>query len=177
MPASLHHLLLVSLHQLPASLRKWIPPDLEAEIHHYKHGVGSFHLKNKEAKRELKVKCNNETLPFCSDSKHLGVTLDRSLTYRRHLESLRKKLTSRVSLLRWLAASGWVLEQQLCSSYPSPGALNHLVLPACLVPQRSYPPHWPWHQRRLANCDWMTASHTSEQPSNPRRHSTCWSSS
>jgi len=33
-------------------------------------------------------------------------TLDRSLTYRRHLESLRKKLTSRVALFR-LAGSGW----------------------------------------------------------------------
>ena len=26
----------------------------------------AFHLDNKEAKRELKVKYNNETLPFCS---------------------------------------------------------------------------------------------------------------
>ena len=30
------------------------------------------------------------------------------------------------------------------------------------------------HQRRLANCDWMPASCTSGQPSNPRRHPTCW---
>jgi len=62
-----------------------------------------FHLNNKEAKRELKVNFNNESLPFCSEPKYLGVTLDRSLTYRRHLESLRKKLTSRVALLRRLA--------------------------------------------------------------------------
>jgi len=34
------------------------------------------------------VNLNNETLPFCSEPKYLGVTLDRSLTYRRHLESL-----------------------------------------------------------------------------------------
>jgi len=40
-------------------------------------------------------------------AQYLGVTLDRSLTYRRHLESLRKKLTSRVALLRRLAGSGW----------------------------------------------------------------------
>ena len=40
-----------------------------------------FHL-NKEAKRELKVNFNNETLPFCSEPKYLGVSLDRSLTYR-----------------------------------------------------------------------------------------------
>jgi len=65
-----------------------------------------FHL-NKEAKRELKVNFNNETLPFCSEPKYLRVTLDRSLTYRRHLESLRKKLTSLIQLLRRLAGSGW----------------------------------------------------------------------
>ena len=66
----------------------------------------AFHL-NKKAKRELKVKYNNETLPFCSEPKYLGVSLDRSLTYRPHLESLRKKLTSRFTLLRRLAGSGW----------------------------------------------------------------------
>jgi len=66
----------------------------------------AFHL-NKEAKRELEVKYNNETLPFCSEPKYLGETLDRSLTHRRHLESLCKKLTSRVALLRRLAGSGW----------------------------------------------------------------------
>jgi len=66
-----------------------------------------FHLNNKEAKRELKVNFDNETLPFCSEHKYLGVTLDKSLMYRRHLESLRKKLTSYVALLRRLAGSGW----------------------------------------------------------------------
>jgi len=63
----------------------------------------AFHLNNKEAKRVLKVKYNNETLPFCSEPKYLGVTLDKSITYCWHLESLRNKLTSRVALLRWLA--------------------------------------------------------------------------
>jgi len=43
---------------------------------------------------------NNETLSFCAEPTYLGVTLDRSLTHRRYLESLRKKLTSRVVLLR-----------------------------------------------------------------------------
>ena len=31
-----------------------------------------FHLNNKEAKRELKVNFNNETLPFCSGPTYLG---------------------------------------------------------------------------------------------------------
>ena len=66
-----------------------------------------FHLNNKEAKHELKVNFNNETLPFCSELKYFGVMLDRSLTYRRHLESHRKKLTSRVAVLRWFAGSSW----------------------------------------------------------------------
>jgi len=55
----------------------------------------------------MKVSFTHETLPFCSEPKYLGVMLDRSLTYRRHLESLRKKLTSRVLLLKRLAGSGW----------------------------------------------------------------------
>jgi len=67
----------------------------------------AFHPNNTQAKRELKFKYNNKTLPFCSEPKCLGVTLDRSLTYRRHPESLRKKLTPRVALLRWLAGSSW----------------------------------------------------------------------
>jgi len=66
-----------------------------------------FHLHNKEAKRELKVNFNNVALPFCSEPKYLGTTLDRTLTYRRHLKSLHKKLTSHVALLRWLAGSEW----------------------------------------------------------------------
>ena len=41
-----------------------------------------LHLNNKEAKGELKVNFNNETLAFCSEPKYHGVTLDRSLTYR-----------------------------------------------------------------------------------------------
>ena len=49
--------------------------------------------------------CDNIFVSFVC---HTGVTLDSSsFTYSRHLESLRKKLISRVALLRWLAGSGW----------------------------------------------------------------------
>ena len=37
----------------------------------------------------------------------IGVTLDRSLTFRKHLLATRKKLNTRVSLLRRLVGSGW----------------------------------------------------------------------
>ena len=38
---------------------------------------------------------------------YLGVKRDRALTYRHHLEALRKKLSTCVSLLRRLAGSRW----------------------------------------------------------------------
>ena len=99
-----------------------------------------FHLNNKEPKRELKVKFNNKTLPFCSEPKYLGVTLDRSLTYRRHLELLRKKLTSRVpEAVCWLRLGRW--SNNSANSHPEPGPFDCRVLRSWLVPQCSSPPH------------------------------------
>ena len=66
-----------------------------------------FHLNNKEAKRELNVYNNDNLLPPCQSQRILGVELDRSLTFRHHFEALRKKLSTRVALLRRLAGSGW----------------------------------------------------------------------
>ena len=67
----------------------------------------AFHLNNREAKRELKVYKNTRLLPFCPNPTYLGVKLDRSLTFRHHLVALRKKLSSRVTLLRRLVGSVW----------------------------------------------------------------------
>jgi len=83
-----------------------------------------IHL-NKEAKSELKTNHNNETPPFCSEPTYLGVMLDRSLTYRRHLELLRKKLTSRVAILEaacWLWLMCW--DNNVVNSHLSPGTFN-----------------------------------------------------
>ena len=85
----------------------------------------AFYLNNKEAKRELKV-YNNTIQPFCPEPKHLGVTLDRTLTHRRHLGPLRKELTSRVALLRRLAGLGW--GNNGANSHLSPGPFNSRVI-------------------------------------------------
>ena len=69
--------------------------------------TAAFHLNNREAKRELKVYNNGRLLPFCPTPTYLGVKLDRSLTFRHQLVALRKKLSSRVTLLRRLVGSGW----------------------------------------------------------------------
>ena len=77
------------------------------QLSHTKTVTTAFHLNNREAKRELDVYNNGKRLPFCPVPTYLGVKLDRSLTFPHHLQALRKKLTTRVALMRRLAGSGW----------------------------------------------------------------------
>ena len=77
------------------------------KLSHTKTVTAAFHLNNREAKRELKVYNNGRLLRFCPTPTYLGVKLDRSLTFRHHLVALRKKLSSRVTLLRRLVGSRW----------------------------------------------------------------------
>ena len=69
------------------------------KLSHTKTVTAVFHLNNREAKHELKVYNNSRRLPFCPTPTYLGVKLDRSLTFCHHLVTLRKKLSSRVTLL------------------------------------------------------------------------------
>ena len=69
--------------------------------------AAAFYLNNREAKRKLNVYNNGNLLPPCPVTMYLGVKLDRSLTFRHHLEALRKKLFTRVALLRRLVGFGW----------------------------------------------------------------------
>ena len=65
------------------------------------------HLKNREAKRELNVYNNGNLLPPSPVPKYLEVKLDRSLAFHHNLEALRKKLSTRMVVLRRLEGSGW----------------------------------------------------------------------
>ena len=98
------------------------------QLSHTKTVTSAFHLNNRVAKRELNVYNNGKRLPFCPVPTYLGVKLDRSLTFRHHLEALRKKLITRVALMRRLAGSGW-----------GAGAKTHCVQPPYLwsTPLRS----------------------------------------
>ena len=87
---------------LSAYLQTW-----RLKLSHTKTVTAAFHLNNREAKRELKVYNNGGLLPLCPTPTYLRVKLDRSLTFRHHLVALRKKLSSRVTLLRRLVGSGW----------------------------------------------------------------------
>ena len=77
------------------------------KLSHTKTVTAVFHLNNQEAKRELKVYNNGRLLLFCPTPIYLGVKLDGSLTFCHHLVELRKKLSSRVTLLGRLVCSGW----------------------------------------------------------------------
>ena len=87
---------------LSAYLQTW-----RLKLSHTKTVTAAFHLNNREAKRELKVYNNGRFLPVCLTLTYLGVKLDRSLTFRDYLVALRKKISSRVTLLRRLLSSGW----------------------------------------------------------------------
>ena len=87
---------------LSSYLQKW-----KLKLSTAKKVSAAFHLNNREAQRELNIIVEGRALPFCAEPTYLGVKLDRALTFRIHLESLRKKLTARVGLMRRLAGSSW----------------------------------------------------------------------
>ena len=69
--------------------------------------VTAFHLRNKEAKRALKVKWSNTELENTDQLKYLGVTLDRTLSYKQYVHNIKMKVATRNNLLRKLANSKW----------------------------------------------------------------------
>ena len=62
--------------------------------------VTAFHLMNKEAKRTLKLKWNRTDLENITHPKYLGVTLDRTLSYKQHIHNTKMKVATRNNLLR-----------------------------------------------------------------------------
>ena len=69
--------------------------------------VCAYHLNNKQAKRQLSVHWLGKPLEHKEDPEYLGITLDRSLTYKHHIVKLKKKLQTRVNLLKQLGNSSW----------------------------------------------------------------------
>ena len=61
--------------------------------------VTAFHLRNKEAKRSLKVVWNKTQLENTTHPKYPGVTLDRSLSYKQHIQNTKMNVATRNNLL------------------------------------------------------------------------------
>ena len=90
----------------------------EGELTHYyrsnslranpdKTQVTAFHLRNREAKRSLQVSWNGVDLENTDTPKYLGVTLDRTLSYKTHIHNTKMKVATRNNLLNKLANSRW----------------------------------------------------------------------
>ncbi|KAL1448639.1 hypothetical protein WDU94_001908 [Cyamophila willieti] len=69
--------------------------------------VCAFHLNNFEAKRKLKVVWSGQELEHCYNPKYLGVTLDRTLTYKKHCQNTKMKVSARNNIIRKLTGTSW----------------------------------------------------------------------
>ena len=69
--------------------------------------VTAFDLRNKEANRSLKVEWNRTKLENTTHQKNLGVTLERTLSYKEHTHNAKMKVATRNNLLRKLSNSKW----------------------------------------------------------------------
>ena len=83
-------------------LKKW----------HLKFSLGNttssmFHLNNRETARKLNIIMDKARLQFQYIPTYLDVKLDRTLTFKQHLESIKAKTTSRVALICFLAGTTW----------------------------------------------------------------------
>ena len=66
-----------------------------------------FNMDNKQAARKLKETLSGYVLVHDFAPKYLGVTLDSSLTYRKHTEYVRNKVKSRCNIISKLADTDW----------------------------------------------------------------------
>ena len=87
---------------LAAYLREW-----RLQLSIGKTVSAAYHLNNREARRELHIFVNNKRLEFQQAPRYLGVCLDRSLTFKQHLEEVAANVSSRISLIRRLAGTSW----------------------------------------------------------------------
>lgn len=66
-----------------------------------------FHLSNRAASKQLQVQFEDTLLRHNDHPKYLGVTLDRTLTYKKHLENTAAKLRTRNNILHKLCGTSW----------------------------------------------------------------------
>jgi len=66
-----------------------------------------YHLNTRDVGRRLHISVDGKTIEFDPNPTYLGVKLDRSLTFKLHLTSLRQKVLSRYALVNRLAGTGW----------------------------------------------------------------------
>ena len=69
--------------------------------------VCAFHLRNRDAKRELNVVWNETRLTITATPVYLGIHLDRTLSYKVHIQKTKMKVNARNNIIHKLAYSKW----------------------------------------------------------------------
>ena len=69
--------------------------------------VCAFHLRNREAKRDLNIVWNGTRLSNTTTPVYLGIHLGRTLCYKTHIEKTKMKVNARNNIIRKLANSKW----------------------------------------------------------------------
>ncbi|XP_061721084.1 uncharacterized protein LOC133527905 [Cydia pomonella] len=69
--------------------------------------VCAFHLRNSQATRQLNIVWEDRRLEHTAALKYLGVTLDRSLTYKAHCLNTKQKVAARNNILRRITGTTW----------------------------------------------------------------------
>ena len=64
----------------------------ELRVNPEKTQVTVFHLRNREAMRSLKVSWNGVELENTAQTKYIGVTFDRTLNYKQHIQNTKIKV-------------------------------------------------------------------------------------
>ncbi|KAK9703440.1 hypothetical protein QE152_g29336 [Popillia japonica] len=91
--------------------------------------VCAFHLKTKDARRELEIHWRGERLEHCTTPRYLGVTLDRTLSFRQHCTNT----SARNNILRKLSGTAWGAH---------PGTLRSSALALCVFTAEYAAPVW-----------------------------------
>ena len=71
-----------------------------------------FHLNSRESNDHLQLSFCGNNVEHNNFPKYLGITLDRSLTFGKHLAGLSQKLKTRVNLIQKLASTRWGASSQ-----------------------------------------------------------------
>ena len=67
----------------------------------------NFHLNNRQAKRQLNIKVDNNRLQFQTVPTYLSVKIDGSLTFKDHLVGVKQKISAWIALICRLAGIMW----------------------------------------------------------------------
>ena len=76
-------------------------------VNYDKTQITACRLLHREVKRSLKVSWNGVDVGNTAQPKYLGVTFDRTLSYKQHIQNTKMKIATRNNLLKKLVSSKW----------------------------------------------------------------------